>query len=52
MEVVPIRAEVIETRRNRKAGAIVLARPVPIKVRGRDCGRWMPSVSRVGQWRS
>jgi membrane fusion protein len=32
MEVVPIRAEVIEARRCRKAGAIVLARPVPMKV--------------------
>jgi membrane fusion protein len=32
MDLVPIRTEVIEARRSRKAGAIVLARPVPMKV--------------------
>jgi membrane fusion protein len=32
MDLVPIRAEVIEARRSRKAGVIVLARPVPMKV--------------------
>jgi membrane fusion protein len=37
MEVVPIRAEVIDARRSRKAGAIVLARPVPLKVAA-GCG--------------
>lgn len=32
MDLVPIRAEVIEAMRSRRAGAIVLARPVPTKV--------------------
>jgi membrane fusion protein len=32
MEVVPIRAEVIEARRSRSAGPIVLARPVPVRL--------------------
>jgi membrane fusion protein len=32
MDRVPIRTEVIEARRSRKAGAIVLTRPVPMKV--------------------
>ena len=32
MDVVPIRPEVIEAMRSRRAGAIVLARPVPIQV--------------------
>ncbi|MFB9241482.1 HlyD family efflux transporter periplasmic adaptor subunit [Massilia antarctica] len=37
MNVAPIRIEVIEARRTRKAGAIVLARPVPMKVAA-GCG--------------
>jgi hypothetical protein len=37
MEVVPIRAEVIEAHLSRKAGAIVLARPMPMKVAA-GCG--------------
>jgi membrane fusion protein len=32
MDLVPIRPEVIEAMRSRRAGAIVLARPVPMKV--------------------
>ncbi|MDM5178905.1 HlyD family efflux transporter periplasmic adaptor subunit [Massilia sp. DJPM01] len=32
VDLVPIRVEVIEARRSRKAGAIVLARPVPMQV--------------------
>jgi membrane fusion protein len=32
MDIAPIRVEVIEARRSRKAGAVVLARPVPMKV--------------------
>ncbi|WP_166894685.1 HlyD family efflux transporter periplasmic adaptor subunit [Massilia sp. CCM 8734] len=32
MNIAPIRVEVIEARRSRKGGAIVLARPVPMKV--------------------
>ncbi|NHZ65625.1 hypothetical protein [Massilia genomosp. 1] len=32
MNIAPIRIEVIEARRSRKGGAIVLARPVPMKV--------------------
>lgn len=34
MDVVPIRAEVIEARRTHIAGPIVLARPVPVKLAG------------------
>lgn len=37
MDLVPIRNEVIEARRSRKDGAIVLARPVPMKVAA-GCG--------------
>jgi membrane fusion protein len=32
LNIAPIRVEVIEARRSRKAGAIVLARPVPMKL--------------------
>lgn len=34
MEVVPIRPEVIEARRSRRCGAVVLARPVPMRLAG------------------
>jgi hypothetical protein len=47
MDIVPIRTEVIEARRSRKAGAIVLARPVPMKVAA-ACGAAV-KVSRVTQ---
>lgn len=37
LNLAPIRVEVIEARRSRRAGAIVLARPVPLKVAA-SCG--------------